>query len=188
MDRLETLRHRIRNLDTALLALAAERTELAREVGDEKRRAGIPLRDYEVEKRVLDRATATAGELGLDGELARSLVSHLIGEACRVQEIDTHAAFAGDAESVLVVGGAGRMGRWLVGFLASQGHRVRIFDPACRRRTKPTSVATLERGARRKRRWSSSPRRSNGSRRASTRSRRRVSPARCAIWPASRPI
>jgi chorismate mutase/prephenate dehydrogenase len=145
MDRLETLRRRIRHLDAALLALVAERTELAREIGGEKRRAGIPLRDYEVEKRVLDRAEATAGELGLDRETAKALVGHLIDEACRVQEVDHATAYAGDAESVLVVGGAGRMGRWLVAFLESQGHRVRVLDPAAASAERST-VATLADG------------------------------------------
>ena len=55
-DRLERLRRRIRNLDAALLGLVAERMELAREVGRAKRERGVPLRDYEVEKRVLARA------------------------------------------------------------------------------------------------------------------------------------
>lgn len=62
-DRLDRLRRRIRNLDAALLGLMAERMELAREVGQEKREAGIPLRDFEVEKRVLARVVTASGRM-----------------------------------------------------------------------------------------------------------------------------
>ena len=65
VDRLERLRRRIRNLDAALLGLVAERMELAREVGRAKRERGVPLRDFEVEKRVLERAAESAEELGV---------------------------------------------------------------------------------------------------------------------------
>jgi len=129
-DRLERLRRRIRNLDVALLGLVAERIELAREIGQEKRARNVPLRDFEVEKRVLERASESAAELGVEPSLARELMRALIDESCRIQEVEHYSAAAGEAESVLVIGGAGRMGRWLTRFLESQGHRVRIFDPA----------------------------------------------------------
>lgn len=129
-ERLDRLRRRIRNLDAALLGLMAERMELAREVGKEKVETGIPLRDYEVEKRVLDRAAASAETLGLAPELARGVMRQLVEEACRVQEIDHFSTYSGEAETILVVGGAGKMGHWLVRFFESQGHRVLVFDPA----------------------------------------------------------
>jgi chorismate mutase/prephenate dehydrogenase len=144
-DRLERLRRRIRNLDAALLGLVAERIELAREVGQEKRARGVPLRDFEVERRVLERAAASAGELGVDSGLARELMRSLIEESCRVQEVEHYTAHSGEAESVLVVGGAGKMGRWLVRFLESQGHRVRIFDPDAAP-GEDTTATTLEQG------------------------------------------
>lgn len=129
-EQLDRLRRRIRNLDAAMLGLMAERMELAREVGQEKRGAGIPLRDFEVEKRVLERAAASAEALGLAPELARGVMRQLVEEACRVQEIDHFSTYSGEAETILVVGGAGKMGHWLVRFFETQGHRVLIFDPA----------------------------------------------------------
>lgn len=129
-ERLDRLRRRIRNLDAAMLGLMAERMELAREVGQEKRGAGIPLRDFEVEKRVLERAAASAEALGLAPELARGVMRQLVEEACRVQEIDHFSTYSGESESILVVGGTGKMGQWLVRFFETQGHRVLVFDPA----------------------------------------------------------
>lgn len=129
-ERLDRLRRRIRNLDAAMLGLMAERMELAREVGQEKRAGGIPLRDFEVEKRVLARAAASAEALGLAPELARGVMRQLVEEACRVQEVDHFSTYSGEAETILVVGGAGKMGHWLVRFFETQGHRVRVLDPA----------------------------------------------------------
>jgi chorismate mutase / prephenate dehydrogenase len=129
LERLEALRQRIRRLDAALLALVSERMELAVEIGEAKRQAGIPLRDYAVEKNVLARAAATAADLGLEPALARAVTALLIEEACRLQEERHFSGFTGDAETVLVVGGDGKMGGWLAGFLGNQGHHVRIFDP-----------------------------------------------------------
>lgn len=129
-ERLDRLRRRIRNLDAAMLGLMAERMELAREVGREKVASGIPLRDFEVEKRVLERAAASADTLGLAPELARGVMRQLVEEACRVQEIDHFSSYSGEAESILVVGGAGKMGHWLVRFFETQGHRVLVYDPA----------------------------------------------------------
>ncbi|MEO8196212.1 MAG: prephenate dehydrogenase/arogenate dehydrogenase family protein [Thermoanaerobaculia bacterium] len=144
-ERLDRLRRRIRNLDAAMLGLMAERMELAREVGKAKSDAGIPLRDFEVEKRVLERAAASASALGLAPELARGVMRQLVEEACRVQEIDHFSTYSGEAETILVVGGAGKMGHWLVRFFETQGHRVMVFDPASRPADVET-VATLGEG------------------------------------------
>ena len=144
-DRLERLRRRIRNLDAALLGLVAERMELAREVGRAKRERRVPLRDYEVEKHVLARAAESAEALGVEPALARGLMAHLIEESRRLQEVEQYSAYTGEAESVLIVGGRGRMGRWLGRFLGSQGHRVRVFDPAADPAA-PGSVSSLDEG------------------------------------------
>jgi chorismate mutase/prephenate dehydrogenase len=134
MDRLEGLRQRIRRLDAALLALVSERMELALEIGAAKRAAGIPLRDYAVEKNVLARAAANASDLGLPPELARAVTELLIEEACRLQEAKHFSAYQGDAEAILILGGEGKMGRWFARFFADQGHRVAIWDPEAAKR------------------------------------------------------
>ena len=143
-EQLDRLRRRIRNLDAAMLGLMAERMELAREVGQEKRAAGIPLRDFEVEKRVMARADTSAEALGLAPELARGVMRQLVEEACRVQEIDHFSTYSGEAETILVVGGAGKMGHWLVRFFETQGHRVLIFDPAARSAGVPAMPTLVE--------------------------------------------
>jgi chorismate mutase / prephenate dehydrogenase len=55
----------------------------------------------------------------------------LIRSSLQVQEQDSIAAAGGGAgQRALVIGGAGRMGLWMVRFLDSQGYRVDVLDPA----------------------------------------------------------
>jgi chorismate mutase/prephenate dehydrogenase len=111
------------------LDLVAERMELAREIGEEKTRLGLPLRDYAVERVVLRRAEELALEHGLEPKLAERLFLALIEEACSVQERFSRHGATSLGRRVLIVGGWGRMGRWLAAFLRNQGHSVWILDP-----------------------------------------------------------
>jgi chorismate mutase/prephenate dehydrogenase len=128
---LERVRERMRALDRELVALAAERVRLARQVGEVKRRYGLAVVDYAQERQVLDRAAATAAAEGLDPQVAGDLLARLIRAAVTVQEEENlrHAA-TGEGKTAVVVGGAGRMGRWMGRFLAAQGWEAVALDPA----------------------------------------------------------
>lgn len=127
-SRLDDLRQRIQRMDAAVLALVAERMSLAREIGEVKRHAGIPLRDFAVEKQVLGRAEAQADSLGLSRDVARTVMQQLIDESCRLQEQDHRPEYRGQAERVLIVGGLGQMGQWFARYFTNQGHAVQLFD------------------------------------------------------------
>lgn len=128
---LDEVRARIRQLDSELIALAAERVELVRRVGAIKRRHGLRLIDYAQERRVLDSAAAIARERGLDPEVAQDLMARLIRAAVTIQEeANLQHAATGEGKRAVVVGGAGRMGRWSVRFLEAQGWATSVLDPA----------------------------------------------------------
>lgn len=128
---LEDLREQIRLVDLELVARAAERLDLARQVGDLKRQQKLSTADYAQERTVMERARDVARELGLDPELAEDLVARLIRGSVTVQEEDSlRLAALGAGKSAVIVGGAGRMGRWLGRFLAAQGFTTAALDPA----------------------------------------------------------
>ena len=128
---LESLRERLAAVDRRILELVARRQEMVREVGLAKERAGSPIRDFAQEREVVDRARVAARELGVSDAVATALMRNLIAYALTDQERQRVAARArGSGRPALVIGGAGRMGRWLVGFLASQGYEVEVADPA----------------------------------------------------------
>lgn len=128
-DRLAELRAAIADLDEELLRLVARRLALSREVGAAKRAAGQPVRSFATEAEVLARYRDGAAAHGLDPQLAERLAHHLIGATVRLQE-EALPAGSGEAQRLLVVGGAGKMGRWLAQYFAGKGHRVASFDPA----------------------------------------------------------
>jgi chorismate mutase / prephenate dehydrogenase len=130
-ENLESLRDRIRALDQELVALAAKRLELTRQVGEVKRSQNLPTVDYKQERVVLDRARGFADERGLDPALAEDLFTLLIRSAVMAQDEDSlRNAAVGAGRNVVVVGGAGRMGVWLRRFLRAQGYATFSLDPA----------------------------------------------------------
>jgi chorismate mutase/prephenate dehydrogenase len=96
-----------------------------------KRATGRPTRDYEREREVILDARATATELGISPDLAEELLRMLIRSSLTTQEQASVAARgSGSGRRVLVIGGGGKMGRWFVEFLLSQGFAVEVADPA----------------------------------------------------------
>lgn len=130
---LEELRTRLTALDQELLGLIAERQRLSREVAEAKRAIGRGTRDFNREREVLLHARATAASLGISPDLAESILRLLIRGSLATQErIRVAAGGQGSGRSALVIGGAGKMGRWFVEFLASQGYVVTVADPHSR--------------------------------------------------------
>ena len=129
--RLDTLRTELGAVDKDILALVAKRQSLAQRIGQIKRDAGIPTRDYRQERDVVERARAAAVQHGLTPQLGEELILALIRGSLTVQEKDTVAATGeGSGRRVLVIGGCGHMGRWFVRYLGAQGFTVEIADPA----------------------------------------------------------
>jgi chorismate mutase/prephenate dehydrogenase len=128
---LEDLRRRLNEIDRQLLTLVAERKALSTEVARVKRSTGYPTRDYEREREVIMGARAAAEELGVSPALAEELLRLLIRSSLTTQEQASVAAHgAGSGRRALVIGGGGKMGRWFVQFLASQGFSVEVADPS----------------------------------------------------------
>ena len=128
---LADLRRELNELDRQLLTLVAERQAKSREVARVKRETGHPTRDFQREREVIMAARAGASELGVAPALAENLMRMLIRSSLATQEQASVAAHgAGTGQRALVIGGGGKMGRWFVEFLASQGFSVEVADPA----------------------------------------------------------
>jgi chorismate mutase/prephenate dehydrogenase len=128
---LDELRLRLNEIDRQLIALIAERQQTGREIARVKKSTGHPTRDYEREREVVLGARRAAQEHGVPPALAEEILRLLIRSSLTTQERATVAAHgAGSGQRALVIGGAGRMGRWFVEFLLSQGFAVEVCDPA----------------------------------------------------------
>jgi len=130
MADLSQLRAELDQVDEDLIAKAAARQRIVGEIGKLKRAQGRQLRDYAREREVLDRAERNALKHGLQPALAQQLLQQLIEVSLAAQEQDrvrSHAA--GSGRRALVIGGGGRMGRWVAQFLDAQGYEVTVADP-----------------------------------------------------------
>ncbi|WP_405241653.1 prephenate dehydrogenase/arogenate dehydrogenase family protein [Lentisalinibacter salinarum] len=127
---LDELRARLSAVDRELMERVAERQRIVDEIGRSKLTTGRATRDFRREKEVIDMGRRQAEELGVDPALAESLLTLLIRSSLTHQEqARVTAEGRGDGRRVLVIGGSGKMGGWLVGFFASQGFDVTIADP-----------------------------------------------------------
>ena len=131
MSSLEDLRRRINDLDRQILELVGKRQETSREVARAKRATGHATRDYNREREVLLAAREAGKQYGVSPQVAENILRLLIRSSLTTQEQASVAAQgAGNGRTALVIGGAGKMGRWFAEFLASQGFAVEIADPA----------------------------------------------------------
>lgn len=127
---LEDLRNELSAIDRKLVEMIADRQRIVGEIGRTKQSAGSATRDYAREKDVLDMGRAQATEMGVDPDLVEGMLQMLIRTSLESQERDrVMAEGKGDGRSVLVIGGAGKMGRWFADFFASQGYSTVVADP-----------------------------------------------------------
>ena len=127
---LDELRNNLSAVDKQLLELIAERQRLVGEIGRNKLTSGTGTRDYAREKDVLEMGRDQAAGLGIDPDLAENILRQLIRSSLASQERDRVIAEGkGDGRRVLVIGGAGKMGRWFAEFFVSQGYATTIADP-----------------------------------------------------------
>lgn len=130
-EELKTLRQRVRELDQQILGLAAERQKTAQAIGQIKLSLGMPIKDFAVEKTVLENSRKICQHLGLYEDLGAELIAALIKYSVIAQD-EYHRRQsmlkAGHQKKILIIGGLGRMGLWQANFFASFGHRVSLFD------------------------------------------------------------
>ncbi|MCH8335783.1 MAG: prephenate dehydrogenase/arogenate dehydrogenase family protein [Proteobacteria bacterium] len=128
---LENLRSELSSIDRQLIELIAERQRIVGEIGRSKQSTGRATRDYEREKEVLEKARSQARSLNVDPNIVEEILSTLIRSSLTRQERARIAAEGkGDGRSVLVIGGAGKMGGWFVDFFNSQGFATTVADTA----------------------------------------------------------
>ena len=127
---LTALRDRLTRIDTELLELVAERQRLSQDIARVKRATGHPTRDFGREREVIMNARSAAERVGVPPRVAEQLLRLLIRSSLTTQEQAIVAAqHLGAGRRALVIGGAGKMGRWFADYLASQGFAIEVADP-----------------------------------------------------------
>ena len=126
---LDELRENLSAIDCRLVEMIAERQRVVADIGKSKQSTGTGTRDYAREKDVLEMGRKQAAAMGVDPDLVEKILEMLIRTSLESQERDRVAAEGkGDGRRALVIGGAGKMGRWFVDFFASQGFATTVAD------------------------------------------------------------
>lgn len=126
---LSSLRREINEIDNQIFKLIKRRQELSLKVGEAKRVLNLPDRDFVREKEVFLKAIERAHTLQLPEQFAIDLQKDLIAISLNTQEKERiKSTKTSHAQKALVIGGAGRMGKWMCQFLADSGHEITVID------------------------------------------------------------
>lgn len=125
---LGSIRDEIGEIDRRLLELMKRRLELAVLVGEEKAKTGAVIRNLEQERNVIDRYRGFALENGMNPVYAENVCRMLMQESIEAQASLPRPT--ADAKHIAIIGGYGKMGRWMADMLRQSGHRVDIIDPS----------------------------------------------------------
>ncbi len=127
-EALGKLREQIMEVDREFVRLLARRQRLALRVAENKMGSGVPLRNYSVEKRVIERFSGLCEGFGLRAQWGVGLARFLIEKSVELQSQELDKRRLAGALDILVIGGFGKMGSWFCNFLNNQGHRVVVHD------------------------------------------------------------
>ena len=125
---LNDIRTEIGDVDRQLLELMRRRLELAKMVGENKVSTNAAVRHIAQENTGIDRYRGFALENGMNPVYAEAVCRILMQESIEVQ-----AALPRPVENsrhIAIIGGYGKMGRWMGDMLRQSGHRVDIIDPS----------------------------------------------------------
>lgn len=125
---LEHIRDEIKEVDLKILELMKRRLELAEEVGKDKVLTNSAVRNIPSENRVIDRYRGFALENGMNPVYAENVCRILMQESIEVQASLPRKASV--IRHIAIIGGGGKMGRWLADLFRSAGHKVDIVDPS----------------------------------------------------------
>ncbi len=128
---LDQWRSEIRALDSEIIARAARRMELALKIGQYKADHQLPVKDFRVEKEIIERTRTMADSMGLSPDFAEHLMTLIMGHSVREQNKlhqSKRSESASSLKNALVIGGLGRMGRWFSQYFQSIGFQVSIHD------------------------------------------------------------
>lgn len=130
IQNLDNLREKIKGIDHSIIELISQRVNVALQIGEYKKENNLPVRNYQVEKQVIERIEKYSEEFQLDRFFTKDLFKEIISQSVKVQlsnRINTSSTSL--KYNILVIGGEGEMGKWFVKFLRSSGHDVEISDP-----------------------------------------------------------
>jgi len=122
---LYVLRKKIEEIDKEIVELMIQRNETAEEIGSIKKIRGLPLIDRNVEDAVVKRYRTAAEGTSLPADTAEAICRILIRSSVELQAPMVRKRCD---KRITIVGGSGKMGRWMHGYFEGMGAKVDVID------------------------------------------------------------
>ena len=126
-QQLNTLREGIDELDSQLVELLAKRSALTTQVGQIKAEAGMPVYVPEREKALITSRRAQAEAQGVSPDLTEDLLRRIMREPYHTQN-NRYRCVNPSLGQVVVIGGAGALGKVFVGLFERSGYQVTVVE------------------------------------------------------------
>ena len=123
---LEELRTNIRETDDEIMELIKKRTDIAEKVGRYKIAKELPIRNTEVEEKNIVRYREFAENNQLNPDMMETVFRAIIQEAVEKEASIPHPDTF--LKNIAIIGGAGKMGKWMCEILSKTGHKITIID------------------------------------------------------------
>ncbi len=124
---LDQLRTKIDSLDSQLVDILAKRAELTQQVGEVKSRTGMPIYVPSREAELIAKRRLEAEEKGVAPALIEDLLRRIMRESYLTQN-KQYLKVNNDIEKIVVVGGAGALGKIFVNMFNKSGYAVEILE------------------------------------------------------------
>ncbi len=125
---LPEIRKEIEEVDYKILELMKRRLDLAVKVGESKVKTDSPVRNIPTENMVIDRYRGFALEHGMKPSYAEEVCKILMQESIELQAAIPRGTDC--KRHIAIIGGNGKMGRWMGDLLKQSGHRIDVIDPS----------------------------------------------------------
>jgi chorismate mutase/prephenate dehydrogenase len=127
MAALLPLRQHIDQLDSQLVELLAKRAAVTAEVGRVKQQYALPLYVPEREQALIKARRQQAHEAGVSADLVEDVLRRVMRESYQTQEAG-FVCCRNSGDKVVVVGGAGALGRRFVSLFQRSGYLVEVLE------------------------------------------------------------
>lgn len=127
-DELNALRDQIDEVDQQLVGLLARRLALVAGVGEVKSRHGVPIYAPDREAAMLAKRRAEAQSQGVPPDLIEDVLRRVMRESYSSEKDSGFKCINPALRSIVVIGGAGQLGRLFVHMFRLSGYRVEVLE------------------------------------------------------------
>jgi chorismate mutase/prephenate dehydrogenase len=124
---LDGLRVQIDSIDSQMVALLAQRAKLTAQVGQYKSQVGLPIYVPEREAELINKRRQQAEQQGVSPVLVEDLLRRIMRESYHTQNV-TYLCTKPEIKKIVVVGGAGALGRIFVDMFKRSGYAVDVLE------------------------------------------------------------